>query len=287
VVIEYATRLAQDAFSAECPQTDPSQPIYVRIRLSQPVQTPEFMIQIVGPWLGGQTYDVRVSGSAVAGPAPAMPHWHARRCPLSAFLCDRSVAGDALHPPAADCEESPNGGGCGYGYPRNRPCEVPAQGAPSQPSICSELEAIAAAQSLQMVAGFDVAQSLSGVEGACPQGPDANGLVTVVPGALSPAGVSRGLANRLPANPPGLIVPVLDCASNLGSKAIVGYLCLQLEAGDSPDQIRLQAVESSLMPGNCGASARIAGPGSLPREPGLRPPLWRMVLYKDPGARDS
>ena len=182
VIIQYATRLSAGDFSTACPQTDSSQPIYVRIRLRQPIDTPigfsDFLMGIIQPWLVDERYDLRISGSAVAGPAAAAPVWGDRRCPFPIYLCDRSTEPD----PA--CDELPNGDECQFGYRKYWEAAFQRDGAFG----CLPLEKAGLLEPtesfLQLAASpaaNPLAEALAGVPGACPMPPDGSGRVALAP----------------------------------------------------------------------------------------------------------
>jgi len=182
VIIQYATRLSAGDFSTACPQTDSSQPIYVRIRLRQPIDTPigfsDFLMGIIQPWLADERYDLRISGSAVAGPAAAAPVWNDRRCPLPIYLCDRSTEPD----PA--CDGFGNGDACLFGYRKYWEAAFQRDGAfgclpldrpePLEPTE-SFLQLAASPAANPLAAAF------AGVPGACPMPPDDSGRLSRAP----------------------------------------------------------------------------------------------------------
>ncbi len=358
VIIQYATRLSDGAFSTTCPQTDSSQPIYVRIRLRQPIDTPigfsDFLMGIIQPWLVDERYDLRISGSAVAGPAAAAPVWDDRRCPLPIYLCDRSTNADA------GCQGDANGDLCSFGYPKySEGMFLGKEG-----FACLPPETTGRQQFLSTADEAVKRASLAGLAGACPALPNAIGHVMLddspdaetflaqnrgafntrfysrgqwPPGTSAgqyptdfvpsgPDGVMRGVGEgpicALPPNsgrdliqdyvgamatmgsPPSgtqplrriVNVPVIGCdgATEEGPYPIKGYACVLLTRGmrsdlipDTSQHIVGEIIDAGLVQGLCGASTVIGRSDSRPPVSGQLPPLWRIVLYKTPGAGDS
>lgn len=168
LIIEYATTLNPADFSPACPDTDPVQPIYVRIRLNRRVDTKDFLTGIIEPWLGGESYDMRISGSAVAGPAPAAPMWDGQRCPLPIFLCDNSSAPDAA------CGGIGNGSACVFGYRKYWEAAFQGEGTLACGLVPpSRFLTISGPSAPSILDG-----PLAGVTGACPTLPDASGRVS-------------------------------------------------------------------------------------------------------------
>ncbi|RYU63086.1 hypothetical protein EWI61_01095 [Methylolobus aquaticus] len=360
VIIQYATSLSSGAFSTACPQTDSSQPIYVRIRLRQPIDTPigfsDFLMGIIQPWLVDERYDLRISGSAVAGPAAAAPVWDDRRCPFPIFLCDQTSNADP------GCQGEANGDLCSFGYPKYSEgaflnggfgC-LPAEASGGQGFLSTPIEAGKRA-------------SLAGVRGACPVPPNAMGQIMLddaqdadtflmenrgafntrfysrdqwpgIPAGQYPTdflapgqdGVMSGLGEGsicgplatldLPNSDRALIdsyvetmvtttsptgtqplrrivnVPVIGCdsATEDGPYPVRGYACVLLTRGmrsdvipDTSQHIAGEIIDAGLVQGLCGASTVIGRSDSRPPVSGQLPPLWRIVLYKTPGAGDS
>ena len=281
VIIQYATRLSDGAFSTACPQTDSSQPIYVRIRLRQPIDTPigfnDFLMGIIQPWLGGERYDLRISGSAVAGPAAAAPTWDDRYFPVPLSVCGQSASA-----PIVGCDSGVNGRDCSYGYVKRSECALSSSAPPG--TVCEGLMRQAEDRSPTVAAGFTWLQSMSGVPGAHPDYPAIGGQVS-----LTEINVRAQLPDALLSRRgtlPWMVVPVLSCDGGLGLTApLIGYLCVEIN-GDAA-AATLRVVDSGSRQGLCGASTVIGRSDSRPPVSGQLPPLWRIVLYKSAGDSDS
>lgn len=289
LVIEYATQLTQDAFGTQCPATDPAQPIYVRIRLRRPIDTQDFLTGIVQRWLGQQGYDMSISGSAVAGPAAVMPIWNDQQSPVPAFVCDRSNPEDPQYPPAPDCAVAPNAENCSYGYVERVKCDLLGTGGTT---VCADLSERAGTHTLALAEGVGWQDAMGGVPGANVSYPDGEGNVALTAGNLASQLLAvltfRAQSGRTP-----MVVPVLSCQGGEATRlALAGYLCVETTddrlAGLT---VGLTVLNAGSTQGICGASSVIGGPGSRPpvRSDGkpVMPALWRIVLYRDPGARDS
>ncbi|MGY6213800.1 TadE/TadG family type IV pilus assembly protein [Methylolobus aquaticus] len=281
VIIQYATSLSSGAFSTACPQTDSSQPIYVRIRLRQPIDTPigfsDFLMGIIQPWLVDERYDLRISGSAVAGPAAAAPVWGDRFFPVPLFVCDQSASG-----PIAGCGSGVEGSDCSYGYVKRADCELSSD--PVGTTVCDGIVRQAQNRSLPVAAGFTWLQSMAGVLGAYPNYPTADGRMSLVELNVQ-AQLSEALRSRRE-NVPWMVVPVLSCGGEAGfSEPLIGYLCVELKG--EAEAVTLRVVDSGSRQGLCGAGPIIGRVDSRPPQDGRLPPLWRIVLYKTPGAGDS
>lgn len=103
VEFSYATAL-DGQFAATCPDTDPEDAIYVRTTLRG------LRSANLHQALTGLARDIRVSASAVAGPASI----DTPLCPLPIYVCDRS--NDAGRDPRCTDPDAP---GCAFGHPKN------------------------------------------------------------------------------------------------------------------------------------------------------------------------